>query len=244
MLEEFLNRRVLVTGAASGLGLQVAEMLIERGARVFGVDRDAAGLARLADRTGCSVATCDIADPDAVQATVDNAGAALGGLDGLVNAAGIVHKSRVSETSVADWLRVISVNLTGTFLVSRACVPLLEESGDAAIVDVASGVALVPFKELAAYAASKGGVISLSKVMAMELGARVRVNVVAPGTFDSPLFTKGKSDEQMAAAGANYAMGRVGRMSEVAEAILFLLGKRSGFVTGTVLAVDGGRTFH
>lgn len=235
------GRRILVTGAASGIGRSVAEIFLRAGARVAALDRH-----RPIDLPGEALCLeADVTDPDAVARAVAEAAQAFGGIDGVVNAAGIANTDWADQVSLADWTRVLAVNLTGSFIVCRACLPHLRSSGGGTIVNFASGQGLTPFKQRSAYAASKAGVISLTRSLAMEWAPQVRVNTVCPGAVDTPMVRGGYSPEVLREqVGPRYALGRIGEPHEIALAALYLSSAESSFVTGIVLAVDGGRSYH
>lgn len=243
------GRRVLVTGGASGIGLACAAMLAARGARVAVLDRDAAALAALAlDRVTGHQA--DVADSAMVQAAVDGAALAMGGIDGVICAAGIDHEQPLDQIDDAGWARSIGVNLTGPMLTARASLPHLRAAGGGAMVFVSSAAGLMPIAGRAAYCAAKAGLVMLGKSLAMELAADgIRVNSICPGAIDTPLFRTSwepRPDPQAALEHirARYALGRIGTPDEIAGAVLWLLGPEAGYVTGIALAVDGGRSFH
>lgn len=227
------GRRILVTGAASGIGQATAELMQLEGAVLAMIDR-----VTEIPVPGLSFA-CDIADPDAVAKAVNAAAEGLGGIDGVVNAAGIMRTGPTKTITPDIWRSVIEVNLSGTFHVIRSCLPWLEAGAGPTIVNIASGAGLLPNAPgLSAYAASKGGVIALSKALAADLAPHVRVNCICPGMVNTPM-----ADGHRANVG-NYALKRIAEPAEVAEAILFLTSSQSSYITGAVLAVDGGRTFH
>jgi NAD(P)-dependent dehydrogenase (short-subunit alcohol dehydrogenase family) len=233
------RRRVLITGAASGIGWRTAQLFAAEGAALTLLDRRAEALAEIARETGGFAAPADVTDEASVAAAVARGAAAMGGLDGLVNAAGIVVRGRVLDIGPAEWRRVIEVNLTGIYIVVRCCLPLLSQATGATIVNIASGQGLLPNSpEMTAYAASKGGVVNLTRALAAELAPDIRVNSVCPGMVDTPMTAGGPRDV------TPYALKRIADPLEIAQAILFLSGAESSFVTGAALAIDGGRTFH
>lgn len=233
-------RRIFVTGAASGIGAAIAELFAAEGARVALADRQP--IDHLPDAQARAFAL-DVSDEQAVNRAVDAAAEAFGGLDGVVNAAGIANTDLLSDLSAQDWRRVIDVNLTGTFLVCAAAERHLRAAQHPTIVNFSSGQGLQPFARRGAYAASKAGVISLTKTLALEW-APIRVNTICPGAVDTPMVRQGYSEEARAQIGARYALGRIGEPVEMAHAALYLSSRESSFVTGIVLAVDGGRSFH
>jgi NAD(P)-dependent dehydrogenase (short-subunit alcohol dehydrogenase family) len=237
------GRRVLITGGGSGIGRATAALFRAEGAKVAVLDRAVA-----ADDGGLAL-PCDVSDEQAVVASVRQAAEAMGGLDGLVNAAGIFHANTLADTPLELWQNVLAVNLTGTYLVCRAALPFLRESGAATtIVNIASGVGLLPTGPgSAAYVASKGGVIALTKVLAFEVAPRIRVNAVCPGAVETPMtagMLRDASGAVQPAVAQRYALQRPSAPEELARAILFLSSGESSSVTGISLAVDGGRTFH
>lgn len=234
------GRRIVVTGAASGIGRAVAELFLQAGAQVAALDRNS-----LDAPAGALCLQADVTDADAVQMQVDLAAHTFGGLDGLVNAAGIANTDLADEVSLADWKRVLEVNLTGTFVVCRACLAHLRAAGTGTIVNLSSGQGLQPFLRRSAYAASKAGVIAFSKSIAMEWAPVIRVNTICPGAVDTPMVRAGYSEEVLRTqVGPRYALGRIGEPIEIAQAALYLSSSESSFVTGIVLAVDGGRSYH
>ncbi|SER69479.1 SDR family NAD(P)-dependent oxidoreductase [Sphingobium sp. YR768] len=238
------GRRIIVTGAASGIGLATARLLAREGATLSLLDRDKAALAEIAGELRAHHAQVNLPDETAIDRAVRNAALAMGGIDGLVNVAGIGGMGRLADLTLADWNRTIGVNLTGPMLLMRAVLPHLEAAGQGTIVNIASGQGLTPSAPgMAAYCASKGGLVTLSKALALELAPTIRVNCVCPGVVDTPLLP----DAMRAAArepGSPYALKRVGEAEEVAAAILFLTSAESAFITGIAMAVDGGRTYH
>lgn len=233
------GRRIVVTGAASGIGRAIAQLFAAEGAALALFDRDAAGLAATAALTGGHVCEVDVASETSVAAAAARAAQALGGIDGVVNAAGIMRTGPIEDTPMAVWRQVIDVNLTGTFMVSRACLPWLRQAEGATIVNIASAAGLLPNAPgLTAYAASKGGVVNLGRAMAAELAPAIRVNTVCPGMVDTPMA------EGFHANVGNYALKRLAQPAEIARVILFLTSADGSYVTGATLAADGGRSYH
>jgi NAD(P)-dependent dehydrogenase (short-subunit alcohol dehydrogenase family) len=233
------GRRILLTGAASGIGLATAQLFVEHGASVALLDRDGDRLDAVADAIGGVSYPADITDDEAVGSAVRAAGAALGGIDGVVHAAGIMFRGLAEHTSASDWRRVIDVNLTGTYNVVRSAIPFLQKEEGSTVVTVASAAGLLPNSpEYSAYAASKGGVLALSKALAAELAPAVRVNTICPGMVDTQMADGYRQYVD------NYALKRLAQPDEIAAAILFLTGPESSYITGVALAADGGRTFH
>jgi NAD(P)-dependent dehydrogenase (short-subunit alcohol dehydrogenase family) len=247
------GRRILIAGAAGGIGRATAARFIEEGARVAGLDRDEAALAALASEAGpenLSGFRVDVTDPVSVVAAVAAAAAALGRLDGVVNAAGIDLVADIETMTLADWNRVLSINLPGPMLVMQAALPHLKAAGGGTIVNVSSGSGLSPLKHRMAYCASKAGLQMASKALAMEAAEfGIRVNTVCPGAVETELFRSSIDSEPdpaatYEAARARYALHRIAAPEEIAAAILWLTSAESSYVTGTAIAVDGGRTFH
>jgi NAD(P)-dependent dehydrogenase (short-subunit alcohol dehydrogenase family) len=241
------GRRVLVTGGGSGIGLACVRLLHREGARVAVLDVDSAAAQQAAREVDGVAMWADVADEAAVQSSVNQAAEALGGLDGLVNAAGVAKQGRLEETDLAGWNRVLAVNLTGPFMVCRAAVPFLRHAGGGTIVNIASGQGLRPSGTGCAYAASKGGLVILSKSLAIELAPAIRVNAICPGRVDTPMLqplTGQMSPAQQQAILQQYALRRMAQPEEIATAVLFLSCGDGSFVTGTAMAVDGGRCYH
>lgn len=247
------GRRILITGAANGIGLATAVRFLEEGASVASLDRNEGALSAMRDRfagRALHAIACDVANEQSVDAAVMAAAAALGGIDGVVNAAGLDLVADIEAMALADWSRIMAVNLTGPMLVMQAAFPHLRAASGATIVNVSSAAGLSPLKHRMAYCASKAGLQMASKALAMEAAAfSIRVNTVCPGAVETALFRSGidASLDPAAAyeeARSRYVLQRIAAPEEIAAAILWLSSAESSYVTGAALAVDGGRTFH
>lgn len=233
------GRRIVLTGAASGIGRSTAALFAAHGAALTLLDRNAAGLNSIAADTHANSHDVDVTDEQSVTRAIQQGAEAMGGIDGVVNVAGVHLYGSVNDISTTDFRRVVDVNLVATYTVVRGCLPFLAESSSASIVNVSSGAGLLSNgPNVTAYAASKGAVVSLTRALAAELAPAIRVNSVCPGLVDTPMA---------AGSGANvnsYALRRMAQPAEISQAILFLISSESSYVTGSALAVDGGRTFH
>ena len=247
---EFSGVRVLVTGGASGIGLAVADFLADRGAAVAVLDRDLSGLAAPEGAGRHTAVEADVTQDASVRAAVAQAVGALGGLDVLVNCAGIGAQGDVAANADDEWLRVLDVNVVGIARVTRAALPALRASAAAArsasIVNISSIAATAGLPNRAVYSASKGAVLSLTLAMAADLlPDGVRVNAVNPGTADTPWVARllAAADDpaaERAALEARQPHGRLVSAQEVAHAVAYLASPLAGSTTGTTLAVDGG----
>ncbi len=176
------GRKIMITGGASGIGRATCELFVREGAAIAVLDRDVARVA------GAHAIAADVSNADAVSRAMQEAAQALGGLDGLVNAAGVFINRGLSDTTSDVWNTTIAVNLTGTFLCVQAAVPLLRQAERATVVNIASGVGLLPTGGgSTAYVASKGGVIAMTRTLAAELAPTIRVNAVCPGAVETPM---------------------------------------------------------
>jgi NAD(P)-dependent dehydrogenase (short-subunit alcohol dehydrogenase family) len=242
------GRKILITGGASGIGRATAVLCAREGASVAVLDRSADAARDVAAGINGFAFAADVADPASVAGAVQQAAAAMHGIDGVVNAAGIFSSEGLTDTSPELFNRILTINVTGTFLVVQAAERFLRAANNATIVNIGSGVGLKPTGPgSTAYVASKGAVIAMSRSMAIELAPNIRVNVVCPGMVDTAMtesFLRNNQGEVRPEIARLYALGRAATADELANAILFLTSEESSFVTGVALPVDGGRTFH
>jgi 2-keto-3-deoxy-L-fuconate dehydrogenase len=233
------GRRVLITGGASGIGAACVERFRGDGCSVAVLDRVARSDAEV-------TIECDVSDEAALASAVEHAAASLGGLDVVVAAAGIAARGTVADTEPVDWDRVLAVNLRGVYLTARATIPHLRAAGGGAIVNIASQLGVVAAANAAAYCASKGAVISLTRAMAIDHGHEgIRVNCVCPGPTDTPLLEPyfGGAADPVAERRAYEAMqlhSRLVTAEEIAGAVAHLADPASGSTMGAALVVDGG----
>ncbi|MEE2861057.1 MAG: SDR family oxidoreductase [Pseudomonadota bacterium] len=232
-------KTAIVTGAARGIGLATAHLLQSQGWRVAIVDIDAAELQTL-DIPDCATFACDVSDPDQVAQMAQDVMQWSGRIDALVNNAGVADFRPLAETDLATWRRIMSVNLDGVFLVSQAVIPHLRQTRGA-IVNIASISGLRASTLRVAYGTSKAAVIHLTRQQAVELGeSGIRANCVAPGPVDTKLALAVHTPAIRAAYHDALPLNRYGQETEIAEAIAFLCSDRASYVTGQVLAADGG----
>jgi len=236
----FEGKVLLATGAGSGIGAATARRFAAEGGRVAALDLDAERAQAVASElAGSAGIGCDVADEASVQAAVREAAERLGRIDGVLNSAGIVQFAPVEELALDDWNRMLSVHLTGTFLVCKTTLPHLRAAGGGAIVNLASVTALVARANLSAYSAAKGGIIAFSRQFALEAGADgVRVNVIAPGSVRTPMtrpvYHEGALPQSI--------QSRLAEPEEIAATACFLLSDEASFFTGALLVADGGST--
>ncbi len=245
------GRKILVTGAASGIGFAVAQMFRKEGAVVAILDRDKTRLIEnVAKIEGAVQFACDVADEDKVRAAVAGAAATLDGIDGVVNCAGIDLVRHFEHMSSEEWCRVVAINLTGPMLVCHAALPALKKAGGGTIVNIASGAALRPLPGRTAYCTTKAALVMFGKTLAVDLAEwGIRVNSICPGPIDTPMFwgqfeADSSRNAELARIFDRYLIKHPGKPDDIANAALYLSSDESSFVTGVALAVDGGRVFH
>ena len=249
------GKSALVTGAGSGIGAATARELAAQGARVSVLDVDLGAAQAVVDEIAVSggeaaAFACDVRRGDACERTVAAVAERFGGLDVAVNSAGVIRYGRVDELSEEDWDFQIDTNLRGTFLIARHAIPLMRARGGGAIVNVASTQAFASQELVAAYTASKGAVVALTRTMALDHARdAIRVNAVAPGSVDTAMlryaadvFSPTDPSAAIEGWGASHPIGRVIRPEEVARVIAFLASDAASAVTGATYLVDGGAT--
>jgi NAD(P)-dependent dehydrogenase (short-subunit alcohol dehydrogenase family) len=246
-MDDLRGKTFVITGAASGLGRASAARLVEAGANTLLADMDEDGLAQVAaelDSHADQLDTLrlDVRQADQCATAAQQALKRFGAHNGAVCSAGIDTIFPFLEMSLADWQRVIDVNLTGTFLTVQATARAMVESGNqGALVTFASGIAVRGRGAGAHYAASKGGVIALSKSAALDLARhKIRVNVVAPGMTDTPMAQNVITPEEMAARARQVPLGRIAQPDDIAKVVEFLVSDASGWLTGQTLHANGG----
>ncbi len=253
MSDRLKGEVIAITGGGAGIGLAVAAAALREGAKVVLIDLDA----KLAETSAKALSPnnasawgfgADVTKAADVEAAMAAACEAAGPVTGLVNNAGIAGFGSVHEADPAAWDRIMSVNVTGTFLASKAVLPAMIARGKGAIVNFGSVAGMVGIPTMAAYCAAKGAIVNLTRQMAADYAAKgVRVNAVSPGTVASTgmgqqLLGSDTSPEVQARRLAKYPIGRFGEPEDIAKAVIFLLSDEASFVTGANVAVDGGMT--
>jgi NAD(P)-dependent dehydrogenase (short-subunit alcohol dehydrogenase family) len=242
------GRRILVTGSASGIGEAIADLFAREGASLVLVDLNAENLSAVADRLDARSVAYDLADLPGIEAMVEASAEQIGGLDGVVNCAALGTPLPIEQMDLDLTQKFAAINLLAPYMICKAALPFMRAAGGGTIVNIASGQGLLPNAPMnTAYAATKGGLISFSKSLAAEVAPLVRVNAVCPGITNTPMAAplfKQYSDPSEAPFVQQYAMKRIAEPIEIANAVLFLTSDESSFVTGSALAVDGGRCFH
>nr|WP_246513159.1 SDR family NAD(P)-dependent oxidoreductase [Azospirillum picis] len=239
------GKRILVTGAASGIGAGVARICAGAGARVAICDINGDAANALADALSSdgpshTARVCDVSSAASVDGAFASTAEEFGGLDAVVNCAGIWHPTKdgpIARVEDELWDRMIAVNLTGTFYVCRAAVRLMESQGAGSIVTIASVAAITGWEKLNAYSASKGGVLSFSRALAVECGPKnIRVNCICPGVIETPMTEKVLAYSKPTVL----PIGRIGRPDDIANTAAFLCSDFASFTTASTVVVDGG----
>ena len=242
-LDRFARKSVVVTGAGSGIGFETARQFVDQGALVVAADIDVRAVP-----TGCVAIPVDVSEPSGISRLLSAAEDVHGPIDILCNNAGVGSTSSVVDCKVEEWERTFAVNVRSIFLAIKFVLPSMLARRGGVIVNMGSVAGLFGIRNRAAYSASKGAVIALTKQVATQYGAAgIRCNCVCPGTIDTPWVSRlaDNSDDPVAARAAlvdRQPLGRLGQASEVAAAVLYLASAEAAFCSGTILVVDGGIT--
>ena len=232
----------IVTGGSKGIGYSIAERFLKEGAKVIICSRNKADLSKAAAKLGCDFHQLDVSDSSGVKSMSEWFSKEHGKLDILVNNAGLIRPGRITKTTEEDWDLQINVNLKGPYLMSNNFLPHMNDGG--AILNISSTVGLRAMKGAAAYCASKGGVVNLTRAMALDLAGKIRVNCICPAVVDTPMV-----DERVQAGSVSrevldnvQPIGRMGKPEEIAAMALHLCGPEAEWTTGSIITVDGGQT--
>ncbi len=240
------GRVAIVTAGGAGIGQGTVWLFAERGASVVAVDIDEAGLAETLARAACPerirTVVADVTDEAATQRVTEAAMEAFGALHLLVNVVGWSRPGyTVVDLSLVEWNRYLAVNLTSTFLMSRAAIPRMVESGGGAIVNISSGAGITGMNRNPAYVAAKGGVIALTRALALDHGDQgIRVNCIAPGAILTPLMRRNRTPEEIESMARRSLVGRLGDPRDIAATAAFLCSEDGAYVNGEVITVSGG----
>jgi len=243
------GKRIIITGGAGGIGRMIARTALAEGASVGLMDRDQRSLDAAVKELGAAAsrmftATVDVLDPDNVQASTSELAGKLGGLDGIVCAAGVVRNAPFTEYPLDAWNMVIGINLTGSFLCAQAAVRVMKQSGGGSIVLISSGLAVSGQPGGVAYVASKAGIQGLTRTLALELGPDgIRCNNLAPGVVETPMIEGFLPDAFKEQWAKRNPLGRIGRPDDIAPAACFFLSEESKWITGQTLHISGGNLF-
>ena len=250
------GRRIIISGGASGIGRATAETFRREGAALALLDTNSTALSAAADELNRSAGPSlrgwmvDVTQHEALEYVVKEAAEWLGGVDGIVSSAGIDCLKPFPEMTHEEWRNTLDVNLSGPFNLCLAALPFMQRAQKGTIVHIASGAALRPLAGRTAYCAAKAGLVMFAKTLAVDLAPySIRVNAICPGIIDTPLFRQsiGRAENPEAELERvldRYLIRRIGQPEDIANAALYLSCDESAHVTGSALAVDGGRTFH
>ena len=236
------DKVAIVTGGSKGIGHSIAERFLKEGAKVIICSRNKSELSKAAAKLGCDFHQLDVSDSSGVNSMSEWFSKEHGKLDILVNNAGLIRPGRITKTTEEDWDLQINVNLKGPYLMSNNFLPHMNNGG--AILNISSTVGLRAMKGAAAYCASKGGVVNLTRAMALDLAGKIRVNCICPAVVDTPMV-----DERVQAGSVSrevldnvQPIGRMGKPEEIAAMALHLCGPEAEWTTGSIITVDGGQT--
>ena len=235
-MSELAGKTALVTGAAQGIGAEAATALADAGAQVISVDIQDSVQPGPANR----FLQCNIADADDVARVYADVSLTEGRLDFAVNAAGILSESPISTQDIAEFDRVISVNLRGSFLIAQGAARMMKAAGQGRIILISSELAYLGRADFGAYCASKAGVVGLTRALARELAPQIQVNSVAPGPVDTPMLALGNMSPKWIEKEFDVPLGRIGTPQEIGALIRFLCGPNAGFFTGQTISPNGG----
>jgi NAD(P)-dependent dehydrogenase (short-subunit alcohol dehydrogenase family) len=239
--QRLTGRRIVITGAASGMGEGIATLFAAEGARLLLLDVQQDRLNEVASATGQLGRICDVTNEAEVAAAIDFSVAEFGGIDGLVNVAGILLRERVVDTDYASFQRLLAINLGGPFLTCRAALPHLEAAGRSTILNISSLSGVRSQPNMASYTATKAGLIGFTEALSGEVSPNVRVNVICPGVIRTPMTSFMFDDGAPGSDGASMTKaGRVGTPEDIARAALFLTSHESDFISASNLIVSGG----
>ena len=242
-MTDLLNGKVaIVTGGSKGIGFGIAERFTNEGATVIICSRTESDLSDTASKLGCDSYQLDVSDSQGIKSMVEWFSKEHGKLDILVNNAGLIRPGRITDTTEEDWDLQLNVNLKGPYLMSSNFLPHMNKGGS--ILNIASTVGLRAMKGAVAYCASKGGVVNLTKAMALDLAGKIRVNCICPAVVDTPMV-----DERVQSGHISrrvlekvQPIGRMGKPAEIASMALHLCGPEAEWTTGSIITVDGGQT--
>ena len=232
----------IITGGSKGIGFGIGERFCKEGAKVIICSRNDSELSKAASQLGCDSHQLDVSDSEAVRSMATWFSKEHGKLDILVNNAGLIRPGTIKSATEEDWDLQIDVNLKGPFLMSNTFLPHMNEGSS--ILNIASTVGLRAMRGAAAYCASKGGVVNLTRAMALDLAGKIRVNCICPAVVDTPMIAERLSTGKVTRQDFDEVqpIGRMGRPEEIAAMALHLCGPESEWTTGSIITVDGGQT--
>lgn len=244
------GRRIVITGGGTGIGRAVAELCVAEGATITVLGRRQEQLTAVQNEVGGFAVCVDLRQEEEATRAIDQCAELMGGIDGLVNAVGVLDVCKFEESNLKRWNESLLSNLTAPFLSCRAAIPHLRKAAEngpsSAIVNIAALAGLVPGVSSAGYSAAKAGLLQFGRTIAAELTPFIRVNSVCPGAVDTPMTNGYLSmpDVDRERFVSRYAMGRMARADEIATVVAFLLSHEASYVIGSTIVVDGGRAYR